>query len=102
MKMPSRHNSRHRKPKPWGGLGGLFTLSVIVGPMAVLQAPLPTVLTGESLVPIGVVAALVVAVFHAGRQMQKLTDKLKLLDKLVERVAVLAQRAGIGDEEPTE
>lgn len=84
---------------PWRGIGGLFALSLIVSPMVVLQGPVPAVLNGESLVPVGVVIALIIAVFRAGQQMQKLTDKLKVLDRLVERVSVLESHLGVVHDE---
>lgn len=83
---------------PWRGFGGLFTLAVIVSPMAVLQEPLPAVLSGDSLVPLGVVCALVVAVFRAGQQMQKLTAKLEGLDKLEVRLGQIEHHLGLAKE----
>ncbi len=84
---------------PWRGIGGLFALSLIVSPMVVLQGPVPAILDGESLVPLGVVIALIIAVFRAGQQMQKLTGKLEILDKLVERVTVLESHLGVVHDE---
>lgn len=92
VRPPTLYVKRPTLSPPWRGLGGLFSLSVIVGPMALLESPLPSILDGNALVPLGVVIALIIAVFRAGQQMQKLTDKLQLLDKLQDRLAVLEDK----------
>lgn len=86
---------------PWRGIGGLLTLSVVVAPMVAFRPPAdgPTILSEGSLVPLGVVVALIVAVFRAGQQMQRLTDHLAVLEKLVERVAVIEARLAVTDDE---
>ncbi len=97
--------ARPSQPTPWRGLGGLLSLAVIVAPMVVMPLPsdMPNLFDGGGpLVPLGVVIALIIAVFRAGQQMQKLTDKLTVLDKLVARVTVLEQRVGIEEAEPAE
>lgn len=78
------------------GLKTLFGISLVAGPMAVMQAVTPpTVITTDSLIPLGLVLLLIAAVFKAGKEVQRLNAHMEDLVRLRGRVSAIEQHLGM-------
>lgn len=78
------------------GLKTLFGISLVAGPITVLQAITPpAIITTDSLIPLGLVLLLIGAVFKAGKEVQKLNAHMEDLMRLRGRVSAIEQHLGM-------
>lgn len=67
------------------GTKTVLVLTAITGPWALLQVQMtaashPTILSEDSLLPVGIVIALLAAVWKAARELERLNSRLKRLE----------------------
>jgi hypothetical protein len=87
--MSERTRKRLRSIGAWWALSAVPVALYAVGLLVVgasAAEPQHTTIDGDTLLPLGLVAAGIGAVFYAGKQYQRLCDRLDAVEKKLERI----------------